>query len=126
MIAYLDTHIAMWLLRGDVKKLTTSARRVIERASLRISPVVLLEFEYLIEVGRAKLPAMEMAGRLQAQLDVELCAFPFPLIAQAAIHEKWTRDVFDRLIVAHARANKVSALISADQTIQSNYSATIW
>ena len=126
LIAYLDTNVALWLLNNDLKKLTEEAKKVIRRASLRISPMVLLEFEYLLEIRRTKPSTMEMVGRLQAQLDVELCDFPFPLIAQAAIHEKWTRDAFDRLIVAHARANKIAALVSADQLIQTNYSATIW
>ncbi len=126
LIAYLDTQIALWLLNGDSKKLTQEAKRVIQQSSLRISPMVLLEFEYLFEIGRTKLSSAEIVTRLQSQLDVEVCSLPFPLIAKAAVYEKWTRDAFDRLIVAHARANGAASLISADDRIQANYHAAVW
>ena len=126
LIAYLDTHVAVWLLEGKFKKLTGDARRVIQNASLLISPMVLLEFEYLLEIRRMILPAMEMAARLRSDLNVEICPFPFPQVAQAAVFEKWTRDSFDRLIVAHARANGVAPLLSADLHVKQHYSATVW
>ena len=126
MIAYLDTNVAAWLVEGNLKKLTKEASRVIRQASLLVSPVVVLELEYMLEVRRTVVPATEMVARLSAELDLKVCNYPFPAVVQAAIHEKWTRDAFDRLIVAHARANGVAALISADAHIQANYSATVW
>ncbi len=126
LIAYLDTYVAAWLVEGRFKKLTSEARRVIQNASLLISPMVLLEFEYLLEIRRLIVPSTEMAARLRADLNVEICPFPFPQIAQAAVFEKWTRDSFDRLIVAHARANGVAPLLSADLHVQKHYSATVW
>jgi hypothetical protein len=47
----------------------------------------------------------------------------FSAIASAALAEKWTRDPFDRLIVANAKANGFAWLISADEEIAKSLSA---
>jgi PIN domain nuclease of toxin-antitoxin system len=47
-------------------------------------------------------------------------------VANAALEEKWTRDPFDRLIVANAKANGFAWLISADEEIARNYPRTVW
>lgn len=88
--------------------------------------MVLLELELLFEKKRVLEPATAMAARLKAELFVEVCPLPFPSIAHTALSEKWTRDPFDRLIVAHARANRMAALISADRQVQENYPGTVW
>ncbi len=126
MIAYLDTQIAIWLVNGQLRKLSKAALQNIERCSLLLSPMVLLELEYLYEIKRASQRSARALDTLQADLGVELCNLSFSAVAQAAVHETWTRDVFDRLIVAHARANGVASLVSADERIRANYSATIW
>ncbi len=126
MIAYLDTQTAIWLVEGQMKKLTAAADAAIRRSSLLISPMVLLEFEFMLEIRRTVIPAIEMAARLKAELYVEVCPLSFPSIAHAALSEKWTRDPFDRLIVAHARANRMAPLISSDQRIRENYPGTVW
>jgi len=41
-----------------------------------------------------------------------------------AVHEKWTRDLFDRLIVANAKAAG-ALLISKDERIHKHYRDTI-
>ena len=126
MIAYLDTHIAVWLVDGQLRKLSRAAAQAIERHSVLLSPIVMLELEYMYEIGRITKPSSTVLGILQADLNVELCNLPFLAVVESSIHEKWTRDTFDRLIVAHARANGTAALISADEQIRANYSATIW
>jgi PIN domain nuclease of toxin-antitoxin system len=51
---------------------------------------------------------------------------PFAVVASAALDEKWTRDPFDRLIVANAKANGFAWLISADEEIARHYPRTVW
>ena len=126
MIAYLDTHVAVWLVDGQLSKLSRAALQSIERCSLLLSPMVLLEIEYLYEIKRASKRSARALDTLQADLDVELCSLPFSAVAQAAVHETWTRDAFDRLIVGNARANGIAPLISADERIRANYHATVW
>ena len=109
-----------------MKKLTAAAHTAVKQFSLLISPMVLLELEFMLEIKRTVIPATEMAARLKAELYVEVCPLPFPPVAYTALSEKWTRDPFDRLIVAHARANRMAPLISSDQRIRENYSGTVW
>ena len=42
-----------------------------------------------------------------------------------ALAEKWSRDPFDRLIVAHAKAQK-TPLVTRDEKIRENYRLAVW
>lgn len=88
--------------------------------------MVLLELEFLFEKKRAFQPASHVMDKLRSELHVEVCPLPFPSVAHTALSEKWTRDPFDRLIVAHARANRMAPLISSDRQIRQNYPGTVW
>jgi PIN domain nuclease of toxin-antitoxin system len=126
VIAYLDTNIVVWLAQGALSRITPRAQQLLETASLLISPIVLVELEYLYEVHRIKLPSQDIYVKLQHEIGMRVCDLDFPAIANMTIAEKWTRDPFDRLIVAHAKANGLAPLISADQEIQQHYPRTIW
>ena len=126
MIAYLDTHIVAWLAAGKVSRISSKANRLLNKAELFFSPMVLLELEYLHELKRIKLPARDIQNKIEHELGVRLCEFPFSAIAGAALDEKWTHDPFDRLIVANAKANGFAWLISADEEIARHYPRTVW
>lgn len=126
MIAYLDTNAVIRAAQGNTRRLGRDASRLIEKAELLISPVVLLELELLYEIGRIKLPSRDLERKIEAELGVRLCSVPFAEIANAALDEKWTRDPFDRLIVANAKANGFAPLISADEKIARHYPRTVW
>lgn len=126
MIVYLDTHAVIRVAQGNTRSLGRDASRLIEKAELLISPIVLLELELLFEISRIKLPSRDMQRKIEAELGVRLCSLPFAEIACAALDEKWTRDPFDRLIVANAKANGFAPLISADEKIAQHYPRTVW
>ena len=126
MIGYLDTNVAAWTAQGSLGKLGGAARKALDRYTFRISPMVLVELEYLREIGRSKLAAIQVAAKLEAELGVEVCDYPFSKVAYAALHEKWTRDAFDRIIVAHARANASAPLLTADEQIHKHYEQAVW
>ncbi len=126
MIAYLDTQIATWLGKGQMTSLSKEARRVVEKGELLISPMVVLELEYLYELNRIKRPALDVLLKLEHELHVRVCELSFSTIAKSSLGEKWTRDPFDRIIVAHAKANGFAALVSADEHIAAHYHKTIW
>ena len=88
--------------------------------------MVLVEAEYLYEIGRVTLPAKDIIRKLEHELGVRLCDLPFAEVARAALDESWTRDPFDRFIVAQARLNGLAPLISSDEKIAENYPRTIW
>jgi PIN domain nuclease of toxin-antitoxin system len=46
-------------------------------------------------------------------------------VARIAVHEKWTRDPLDRLIVANAKANGFAWLITEDQRMHAHYSRAL-
>jgi len=125
--AYLDTHVAVRLAHGELATISQAAMETIATMDLLISPMVLLELEYLFEIKReTRLSAEDIERKLEFELGVQICALSFTSIARKAAREKWTRDPFDRIIVAHARANALSPLISADRLILQNYPRAIW
>lgn len=126
MVAYFDTNALLWLSEGRLAGLDARLDALLEKADLRISPMVLLELEYLHEIKRSKLPARDIQHKVEHELGVSLCDLPFPAIASAALDEKWTRDPFDRMIVANAKANGFAPLISSDETIRKHYARTVW
>lgn len=124
--AYLDTHVAVWLHDGLIERLSEEAKRQIEGNDLLISPMALVELQYLFDRKRIGVEPMKMYTYLQATFDVNLCSFPFPAIAIEALNCGWTRDPFDRLIAAHAKANREAVLITADTQIRQHYPAAKW
>jgi PIN domain nuclease of toxin-antitoxin system len=124
--AYLDTNVVVWLAQGSLASLSPRATALLETASLLVSPIVLLELEYLREAGRIRLPARDIQRKVEHELGVRLCDLPFATVVTAALDEGWTRDPFDRLIVANAKANGFASLISADEEIAEHYPRTVW
>jgi PIN domain nuclease of toxin-antitoxin system len=88
--------------------------------------MVVLELELLYEIKRAKQSSRDMLRKLEHELGVRFCDLPFEEVANAALDEKWTRDPFDRMIVASAKLNGLAPLISSDQKIARHYPRTVW
>jgi PIN domain nuclease of toxin-antitoxin system len=125
-IAYLDTHVVVWLAAGKVRRISSKARVQIEKSELLLSPMAMLELEYLYELKRIRLPARDIFQKVMHEIGLRLCDLPFTSIATAALDEKWTRDPFDRVIVANAKANGFAPLLSADEEIRKRYPRTVW
>ena len=62
---------------------------------------------------------------LAADLRTKVCDIPYQAIVEQALKEKRSRDPFDRLIVAHAKAGN-APLISKDENIRRHYRRAIW
>jgi PIN domain nuclease of toxin-antitoxin system len=124
-LTYLDTHVAAWLYAGTVDEFSAPALREIETADLLISPAVLFELRLLEELGRIRVGPEEILTTLQHDIGLRLCSLAFHEIVRAAYQQGWTRDPFDRLIVAQAQASGAN-LISKDRKIRSEYSRAIW
>ena len=123
---YLDTHILVWLYQDGAVRLTPEGVRAIEAAEqLLISPMVELELTYLHEISRINCNAHTILDSLRRDIGLETCTQPFAAAIGAALPIEWTRDPFDRIIVAQA-AHRESPLLTADQNIRNHYSAAIW
>lgn len=120
----LDTHIAVALAEGRGGGLEASTLRAIDRERVTISPAVLLEMEVLHEIGRLRKGAAAIAAHLHDQLDIHMAGERFADVARTALAFAFTRDPFDRLIVAHAALLKAS-LVSHDAALGRHYSAVL-
>jgi PIN domain nuclease of toxin-antitoxin system len=98
----LDTNAIIWLLRGDSRAAALTARST----RLYASPASVLELQFLSESGRLRVRGGGSVARLVHDerwvLDDPSSAAWF----ERAITVGWTRDPFDRLLVAHARLRK--------------------
>jgi len=122
---YLDTHVIVWLFSGETDKISNKALELIEECELLISPMVVLELEFLHEIGRLNYTHDEILSSLSESIDLKVCSFSFATVAKESTKHSWTRDPFDRLIVANAICNK-SLLITRDRKIRENYAKATW
>lgn len=126
MSVYLDTQVAIWLTEGKAGKLSREARRRLEREHILLSPIVLTELSLLREIGRAKPQAIDIYQSLHDSLGVTLCSIPFAQVARESMSTSWTRDPFDRIIVAQASVDSGDILLTADAHILENFPHAVW
>jgi PIN domain nuclease of toxin-antitoxin system len=124
-VIYLDTHVVVWLYAGDLELLPQGVRDLLEGEELVISPMVELELQYLYESGRTTQPARVVVDALDEEIGLARCGLPFGQVIAKALEQDWTRDPFDRVIVAQARARRLP-LVTRDQTIRDHYREAIW
>jgi PIN domain nuclease of toxin-antitoxin system len=117
----LDTHIAVALYEGRLAGLSSAARRALDHGQVLISPAVVMELEMLHEIRRIRIGGAAVARHLSQELDIEVAGDRFADVVHEALALSFTRDPFDRLLVAHAMLLK-SPLLSCDQTIERAYS----
>lgn len=122
---FIDTHIAIWLATDDKKKISVDTIAVIEASELFISPMVVLELQYLYEIKRIPLSPEDMLKEFKKNLKLEISQSSFSEVCANACKIGWTRDSFDRLIVAEADLYKAK-LVTADEKILQNYKRAVW
>ncbi len=120
----LDTHVAVSLFEGRTGGLGLAARRAIDREPVSISPAVMLELELLHEIGRLRVGATAIARHLGEQLSIRIAGERFADVVIEALALCFTRDPFDRLIVAHAELAK-APLVTLDTALHRSYARAI-
>ena len=93
----LDTNALIWIATGHAR----SRPLLRQQARLCVSPASLLELQIAVESGRVNLPQP-----IEAALQDERWLVDDPPASAwflQAAEVSWTRDPFDRLLVAHAR-----------------------
>ena len=122
---YLDTHIIVWLYAGKIEKLSEKAKELINDHEVIISPVVRLELQYFFEIQRVTDDANEIIFDLSDRIGLKICDKNLNTIVSGALDLSWTRDPFDRIIVANAAIDK-NILVTKDQNILENYEKARW
>jgi PIN domain nuclease of toxin-antitoxin system len=122
---YLDTHVLVWLFSGDMDNFSPKAIDLIENRELLVSPMVLLELEYLHEIGRLNYNSNEIVSFLKESIGIKISSIPFEKIALESIKHSWTRDPFDRIIVANA-SYEDKELLTRDRKITQYYKKSLW
>ena len=123
---YLDTHVVLWLYVGERNKLSDFVQSIIAQDFVLVcSSIIRLELQYLYEIGRITDQPNMIIADLSQRLDLKVCKKDFSLIIDQALAISWTRDVFDRLIVANAMIDQ-NILLTKDHKILANYANAKW
>ena len=126
MICYVDTQVVVWLAEANLAKISRKALSLIQIGDVRVSPMAVLELQYLYEIQRIIATPQEILVKLSAEIGLTVCDYSFPIVAEVALGETWTRDPFDRIIVAHAKSNGAAPLLTEDEVIRANYQNARW
>jgi hypothetical protein len=83
-------------------RLPPAGRTLLNASDLAISPMMLLELQYLYETGRTTAPGSTVVEDLSHRIGLRLHAEPFQHIITLAVQQMWTRDPFDSIIVGES------------------------
>jgi PIN domain nuclease of toxin-antitoxin system len=114
----LDTHFLLWTVLGNER--LREFPWLEEYRPWGVSPVSLLEMQFLAEVGRLE---VDQSGFLEALAADPRFVFDEPSLVnlvEKALPLSWIRDPFDRLLAAHSEARRVP-LCSLDRLIRTNH-----
>ena len=118
MRALLDTHFLLWIVLGSDR---LQEYDWLERyRPWGVSPVSLLEVQFLGEVGKLAVRNPEFTGAVTADPRFLVDEVPLLALVRHAIPLSWTRDPFDRLLAAHSAARRVP-LCSVDQRVRAHH-----
>jgi len=121
----IDTHVALWLFTGTPNKLSSHIKELLGSQSLCISPMVITELQLLYEIDRTKYTASEIISTLKNEINLTVLDIPFSTVTESSLSLSWTRDPFDRLIVASSIALDIP-LLTKDKNILDNFENAIW
>lgn len=116
----------IWLYALGAESLSrTAAELVAASRDIRVFPMATLELQYLYELGRVTEPAAAVLDALNAALGLVVCGAPFAAVVREAERQVWTRDPFDRMMVAQAALHD-APLVTKDQTLHAHCARAVW
>jgi PIN domain nuclease of toxin-antitoxin system len=121
----LDTHVVVWLYTGQLEALSARTITAIEQHQPAISPIVQLELDYLHEIGRLLVGGGDIVADLSRRIGLHLSDVALDALVPVAAALSWTRDPFDRLIVADALVVGAS-LVTKDRAIHDHTQVALW
>ncbi len=114
----LDTHFLLWVVL-DVPRLDEFDWLARYRP-WGVSPVSFLEVQYLAELGRLEVRHTEFMEAVGGDPRFAVDEVPLLALIRHALPLDWTRDPFDRLLVAHSSARR-TPFCTLDRTIRERH-----
>jgi PIN domain nuclease of toxin-antitoxin system len=114
----LDTHFLIWLVLES--KRLANFPWLHRYRPWGVSPVSFLEIQFLAEVGRLSVSNPEFTSTVMNDRRFIIDDISLETLVGHALRLDWTRDPFDRLLVAHSLARRV-ALCTTDRAIRSRH-----
>lgn len=124
-MTFLDTHAVVFLFERRLSAFGAASRHRVEQDTLACSPMVRLELTLLREIGRLTVDAHDILDGLAVDVGLTVVSDSMDPVALRACALSWTRDPFDRVIVAQA-ALWNAPLVTRDRTIAANYPLAVW
>jgi PIN domain nuclease of toxin-antitoxin system len=118
----LDTHFVIWIT-SNRRRLRTFPWLAAYEPWI-VSPISLLEIQFLTETGRMKSQAVQLAEAIMSDSRFSVDEVSFVAVVQKSLELGWTRDPFDRLITAHSLVRRIP-LCSVDEIILKNHKLVI-
>ena len=118
MKVLLDTHFLLWIVQESHR--LDAYPWVFNYSPLCISPISIIELQFLAEVGKIKLDLNGLMNGLKQDHRFRLDDVPLMELVSEAVHLTWARDPFDRLLTAHSLARRL-ALCSVDSVIRQHH-----
>jgi PIN domain nuclease of toxin-antitoxin system len=101
----LDTHFLVWIMVGVTR--LDAFPWLDDYRPWGVSPVSLLELQFLSEVGKLELDSDRLLETLPEDRRFVVDEVPLLGLIRQAIPLGWTRDPFDRLLAAHSTTRRV-------------------
>ncbi|MGH7468688.1 MAG: type II toxin-antitoxin system VapC family toxin [Longimicrobiales bacterium] len=114
MKCILDTHFLLWIVL-DVPRLQEFPW-LDDYRPWGVSPVSLLETQFLSDVGKLQLKSAEFVDAIVQDPRFLIDEPPLLHLVRHSLPLNWTRDPFDRLLAAHSSARRVP-LCTLDRVI---------
>ena len=113
----LDTHFLLWVVLGSPR--LEAFPWLAARQPWIVSPISLLEIQFLAEVGRVD-ARPEFFDLLRDDPRFVLDEPALDGLIRAALPLRWTRDPFDRMLCAHSLVRRIP-LCSVDRNVRRHH-----
>lgn len=121
----IDTHVVIWLYSGKIELLSEKAKQAIQENNLVISPMTRLELQYLFEIKKINKKPTEILSGLNKKIGLRILKCELSELVEESLKLSWTRDPFDRLLVAQSISTGIR-LLTKDQVLLKNYKLAFW
>jgi PIN domain nuclease of toxin-antitoxin system len=123
-VIHLDTNVVVFLFRGEISQLSSTAKAVVNSDQLVISPLVLLELQLIGHRWGSPAPD-EVLRFLRRDFAIDVSRTPLLAIVEKSLPLTWTREPMDRLIVGNALADEAK-LLTKDRNIRAHFPGAVW